>query len=151
MGAMSSRSLRHDGASRRPGASAHGIDGSRNCPSVRCQCVEVGAAAAVSRGGCTSGDAGLRTQFSKSGRNVGVNVGANKEAIDRIADYVNQIELFAPVASYFTCNISSPNTPGLRDLQQGKIFDELLTRVMDARARMSRQAGMTPVLVKIAP
>jgi dihydroorotate dehydrogenase len=82
---------------------------------------------------------------------VGVNVGANKEAIDRIADYVSLIELFAPVASYFTCNISSPNTPGLRDLQQGKVFDELLVRVMDARARMSRQAGLTPVLIKIAP
>src|SRR5712671_405329 len=82
---------------------------------------------------------------------VGVNVGANKEAFDRIADYVSQIELLAPVASYFTCNISSPNTPGLRDLQQGKVFDELLTRVMDARARMSRQAGTTPVLIKIAP
>ncbi len=82
---------------------------------------------------------------------VGVNVGANKEARDRIGDYVSQIELFAPVASYFTCNISSPNTPGLRDLQQGSVFDELLARVMDARARISRQAGVTPVLIKIAP
>jgi dihydroorotate dehydrogenase len=82
---------------------------------------------------------------------VGVNVGANKESADRIADYVRQIEMFAPVASYFTCNISSPNTPGLRDLQQGKVFDELLSRVMEARARISRQAGITPVLIKIAP
>jgi dihydroorotate dehydrogenase len=82
---------------------------------------------------------------------VGVNVGANKESRDRIEDYVRQIEMFAPVASYFTCNISSPNTPGLRDLQQGRVFDELLSRVMDARARMSRQAGVTPVLIKIAP
>jgi dihydroorotate dehydrogenase len=82
---------------------------------------------------------------------VGVNVGANKESGDRIDDYVRQIEMFAPVASYFTCNISSPNTPGLRDLQQGRIFDELLSRVMDARARMSQQAGITPVLIKIAP
>jgi dihydroorotate dehydrogenase len=82
---------------------------------------------------------------------VGVNVGANKESKDRIADYVQQIEMFAPVASYFTCNISSPNTPGLRDLQQGRAFDELLSRVMEARARMSRQAGTTPVLIKIAP
>jgi dihydroorotate dehydrogenase len=88
---------------------------------------------------------------SERGGIVGVNIGANKDAIDRIADYVSQIELLAPVASYFTCNISSPNTPGLRDLQQGKVFDELLTRVMDARARMSRQAGTTPVLIKIAP
>jgi dihydroorotate dehydrogenase len=82
---------------------------------------------------------------------VGVNVGANKDSKDRIGDYVRQIEMFAPVASYFTCNISSPNTPGLRDLQQGRVFDELLARVMEARARMNRKAGTTPVLIKIAP
>jgi dihydroorotate dehydrogenase len=82
---------------------------------------------------------------------VGVNVGANKDSADRIDDYVRQIEMFAPVASYFTCNISSPNTPGLRDLQQGKVFDELLSRVMEARTRISRNAGITPVLIKIAP
>jgi dihydroorotate dehydrogenase len=82
---------------------------------------------------------------------VGVNIGANKDAADRIGDYVRMIETFAPVASYFTVNISSPNTPGLRDLQQGRVFDELLARVMDARARMSRAAGVTPVLIKIAP
>jgi len=78
-------------------------------------------------------------------------VGANKESADRIADYVSLIETFAPVASYFTVNISSPNTPGLRDLQQGRLFDELLARVVDARARVSRQAGLTPLLIKIAP
>ena len=82
---------------------------------------------------------------------VGVNVGANKESRDRIADYVSLIETFAPVASYFTLNISSPITPGLRDLQQGQLFDELLARVVDARARVSRQAGLTPLLIKIAP
>jgi dihydroorotate dehydrogenase len=82
---------------------------------------------------------------------VGVNVGANKDSPDRIADYVSLIETFAPVASYFTVNISSPNTPGLRDLQQGKMFDDLLARVVDARARVSRQAGLTPLLIKIAP
>jgi dihydroorotate dehydrogenase len=82
---------------------------------------------------------------------VGVNVGANRESADRIADYVRLIETFAPVASYFCVNISSPNTPGLRELQQAKIFDDLLARVMDARARMSKEAGTTPVLIKIAP
>jgi dihydroorotate dehydrogenase len=82
---------------------------------------------------------------------VGVNVGANKDSPDRIADYVSLIETFAPVASYFTVNISSPNTPGLRDLQQGQLFDELLARVVDARARVSRRAGLTPLLIKIAP
>ena len=82
---------------------------------------------------------------------VGVNVGANKDSRDRIGDYVSLIETFAPVASYFTVNISSPNTPGLRDLQQGQLFDELLARVVDARARASRRAGLTPLLIKIAP
>jgi dihydroorotate dehydrogenase len=82
---------------------------------------------------------------------VGVNVGANKESPDRIADYVSLIETFAPVASYFTVNISSPNTPGLRDLQQGRMFNELLARVVDARQRVSQRAGLTPVLIKIAP
>jgi dihydroorotate dehydrogenase len=88
---------------------------------------------------------------ARRGGIVGVNIGANKDAADRIGDYVRMIETFAPVASYFTVNISSPNTPGLRELQQGKVFDELLARVMDARARMSRAAGVTPVLIKIAP
>jgi dihydroorotate dehydrogenase len=82
---------------------------------------------------------------------VGVNIGANKESADRIADYVRLIETFAPVVSYFTVNISSPNTPGLRDLQQAKVFDELTARVVEARQRVSLQAGPTPVLIKIAP
>jgi dihydroorotate dehydrogenase len=86
-----------------------------------------------------------------SGGLVGVNAGANRDSPDRIADYVSLIETFAPVASYFTVNISSPNTPGLRDLQQGRLFDELLARVVDARARASRKAGLTPLLIKIAP
>jgi dihydroorotate dehydrogenase len=98
-------------------------------------------------------DAVLRrlAQRASEGGIVGVNVGANRESADRIADYVRQIELFAPVASYFTVNISSPNTPGLRDLQQGPLFDELTARVVETRERMSRRAGPTPVLVKIAP
>jgi len=98
-------------------------------------------------------DAVLRRLAARAGAGgiVGVNVGANKDSKDRIADYVRQIEMFAPVASYFTCNISSPNTPGLRDLQQGRVFDELLARVMETRAKMHRKAGTTPVLIKIAP
>ena len=57
---------------------------------------------------------------------VGVNVGANKDSEDRVADYVRLIETFAPVASYFTVNVSSPNTPGLRNLQQAAALDDLL-------------------------
>jgi dihydroorotate dehydrogenase len=82
---------------------------------------------------------------------VGVNVGANKDSPDRVADYVKLIEVFAPVASYFTVNISSPNTPGLRNLQQASILDDLLARVIDARERVRAKAGDSPVLLKIAP
>jgi dihydroorotate dehydrogenase len=82
---------------------------------------------------------------------IGINVGANKDAADRVADYVRLIERFAALASYVTVNISSPNTPGLRDLQQAKVLDDLLARVLDARDRVAPKAGPTPVLLKIAP
>jgi dihydroorotate dehydrogenase len=82
---------------------------------------------------------------------VGINVGANKDSADRVADYVRLIERFAAVASYVTVNISSPNTPGLRNLQQATVLDDLLARVVDARERVSPNAGPTPVLLKIAP
>jgi dihydroorotate dehydrogenase len=82
---------------------------------------------------------------------VGVNVGANKDSADRTADYVKLIETFAPVASYFTINVSSPNTPGLRDLQRAAALDDLLARVIEARERVRKNAGESPVLLKIAP
>jgi dihydroorotate dehydrogenase len=88
---------------------------------------------------------------AKAGGIVGINVGANKDAADRVADYVRGIEKFAAVASYVTVNISSPNTPGLRDLQQAAVLDDLLARVINARERVARNAGPTPVLLKIAP
>lgn len=81
---------------------------------------------------------------------VGVNVGANKQTIDRGADYVGLIESLAPAANYFTINVSSPNTPGLRGLQEAAALDDLLARVIAARDRASRN-HMTPVLLKIAP
>ncbi|MBN9581792.1 MAG: quinone-dependent dihydroorotate dehydrogenase, partial [Afipia sp.] len=88
---------------------------------------------------------------ARHGGIVGVNVGANKDSPDRTADYVRLIELFAPVASYFTVNISSPNTPGLRNLQQAAALDDLLARVVDARERVRKNAGDSPLLLKIAP
>jgi dihydroorotate dehydrogenase len=88
---------------------------------------------------------------SRAGGIVGVNIGANRDSVDRAEDYVRLIETFAPVASYFTVNVSSPNTPGLRDLQQAKALDDLLARVIDARERVRLRAGPTPVLLKIAP
>jgi dihydroorotate dehydrogenase len=77
-----------------------------------------------------------------------VNLGANKDSADRIADYVSGIEAFADLASYFTINVSSPNTPGLRDLQQAAALDELLSGVLDARDRAPHRR---PLLLKIAP
>jgi dihydroorotate dehydrogenase len=88
---------------------------------------------------------------AQSGGVVGINVGANKNTLDRIADYVQLIERFASVASYVTVNISSPNTPGLRNMQQAAVLDDLLARVIDARERVAPNAGPTPVLLKIAP
>jgi dihydroorotate dehydrogenase len=83
---------------------------------------------------------------------VGVNIGANKDASDRVADYVAGIRRFAPYASYLAINVSSPNTPGLRDLQAHAALDELLARVVDARDGASASVGRrVPLLVKIAP
>ncbi|MCV6601318.1 MAG: quinone-dependent dihydroorotate dehydrogenase [Cohaesibacter sp.] len=83
---------------------------------------------------------------------VGVNVGANKESNDRSGDYVQGIEAFADLASYFTINISSPNTPGLRDLQARDALDELLARSLGKRDEMGQTIGRkVPVLLKIAP
>jgi dihydroorotate dehydrogenase len=98
-------------------------------------------------------DAVLRRLAARAGAGgvVGINVGANKDSPDRVADYVALIERFASVASYVTVNISSPNTPGLRNLQQAAALDDLLARVVDARERMAPHAGPTPVLLKIAP
>ena len=80
---------------------------------------------------------------------LGINVGANKDTADRAADYAAGIAAFAPYASYFTVNVSSPNTPGLRDLQQAAALDDLLGRVMEARAAAG--GPPRPVLLKIAP
>lgn len=98
-------------------------------------------------------DVALRRLASRAhnGGIVGVNVGANKDSIDRVDDYVRLIETFAPVASYFTVNVSSPNTPGLRNLQQAAALDDLLAKVIDARERVRQNAGDSPVLLKIAP
>jgi dihydroorotate dehydrogenase len=83
---------------------------------------------------------------------VVVNLGANKDSADRTADYVKGIETFYDVASSFTINISSPNTPGLRDLQAPAALDELLGRIMAAREALVK-AGKTkrPIVVKLAP
>lgn len=82
---------------------------------------------------------------------VGINIGANKDTVDRTADYVACIEALAPHVNFLTVNVSSPNTPGLRNLQQAAALDELLARVIDARERVAVGASRKPVLLKIAP
>ncbi len=88
---------------------------------------------------------------ARQGGIVGVNIGANSDSADRVEDYVRLIETFAAVAGYFTINVSSPNTPGLRDLQQAKALDDLLARVVAARDAVRPRSGPTPVLLKVAP
>jgi len=95
----------------------------------------------------------LAPVFAMPGRwgAIGINIGANKETLDRAADYVKGIHAFADCADYFTINISSPNTPALRDLQQAMALDDLLARVLAARDEEAEKHGRRPVLVKIAP
>jgi dihydroorotate dehydrogenase len=83
---------------------------------------------------------------------VGVNIGANKDSIDRIDDYVVGMRHFAPLADYVTINISSPNTPGLRDLQEAEAVQNLLAQSLKARDEAAMATGRrTPVWLKIAP
>lgn len=83
---------------------------------------------------------------------IGVNIGANKTSEDPTADYCLGLRTFTEVADYFTINISSPNTPGLRDLQAPDRLNDLLTRLMAEREEIVSQ-GRTkrPILVKLAP
>jgi dihydroorotate dehydrogenase len=83
---------------------------------------------------------------------VGVNIGANKDAADRIADYVAGVDGFNGLASYLALNVSSPNTPGLRGLQSAGALERLLARVGEAReAAAARDGRRAPLLLKIAP
>jgi dihydroorotate dehydrogenase len=79
---------------------------------------------------------------------VGVNIGANKDSADRVADYVACTRALAPLVDFITVNVSSPNTPGLRDLQTEAFLDDLLARVVEARDGAAPQAA---VVLKIAP
>lgn len=96
-------------------------------------------------GGAEAAHARLRARASRPGI-VGINIGANKDSDDRIADYALLTELMAPLASYLTINISSPNTPGLRNLQAGDALADLLAGVFEARGEEG-----PPVFLKLAP
>jgi dihydroorotate dehydrogenase len=81
---------------------------------------------------------------------IGANIGANKESADRIGDYVTGLSRLWGLASYFTINISSPNTPGLRALQTKAALEELLGRLAEARDALPA-AGKVPMFLKVAP
>ena len=95
---------------------------------------------------------GRRRRFRGSRRRrsgvVGVNIGAGRDSEDRIGDYVSGIATMSAVADYLTINISSPNTPGLRDLQAPEVLAALLARVQEARGKAEKRP---PLLVKLAP
>jgi dihydroorotate dehydrogenase len=83
---------------------------------------------------------------------VGVNIGANRTTTDRIGDYLLGIARFNRLADYITLNVSSPNTPGLRRLQDRRELEVLLARLKEERARAGERDGRTaPLLLKIAP
>lgn len=98
-------------------------------------------------GGLAAAKARLAKRDRRAGI-VGVNIGANKESADRIADYARGVAEMAPLADYLTVNISSPNTPGLRALQDRAALDDLLSAVVEARAA---GAAAPPIFLKLAP
>jgi len=82
---------------------------------------------------------------------TGANLGANKDSPDRIGDYVKGLSALWGLSDYFTINISSPNTPGLRDLQSADEMDELLGRIAEARADLTGDKPSIPIFLKVAP
>jgi len=89
-----------------------------------------------------------RLKGKRVGAALGINIGANKDSEDFVADYVLGVKRFAPLADYLTANISSPNTPGLRNLQGDEALKRLLGEVLSERARAKVRV---PVFLKIAP
>ena len=95
------------------------------------------------------GEADALERLAKRDRSrgiVGVNIGANKDSADRIGDYAEGVRAMSPVADYLTINISSPNTPGLRQLQDEGALRALLGAVGEART-----VGGPPIFLKVAP
>ena len=83
---------------------------------------------------------------NRAGGPIGVNIGANKDSPDMVGDYVAGVKAMSSVADYLTVNISSPNTPGLRALQNHGALDTLLSAIREARARKG-----PPIFLKVAP
>ncbi|PIB90491.1 quinone-dependent dihydroorotate dehydrogenase [Caulobacter sp. FWC2] len=102
-------------------------------------------------GGLDPFAARLKARQGKGGV-VGANIGANKDASDRIEDYVTGLTRLWGLSDYFTANISSPNTPGLRALQTKAALEELLGRISETRAAMKVASGADyPIFLKVAP
>lgn len=106
--------------------------------------------AVINRMGFNNDGAGTVVERLVAGRAkagiIGVNIGANKDSADRIADYATMTRIMAPLARYLTVNISSPNTPGLRALQDAGALSALLDAVIEARG-----SNPCPVFLKLAP
>ena len=96
-------------------------------------------------GGAEAAAARLALRAGRPGV-LGINIGANKDSVDRIADYATMARLMAPLASYLAVNVSSPNTPGLRALQDEGALGALLDAVLAARSECG-----PPVFLKVAP
>lgn len=82
---------------------------------------------------------------------VGANLGANKDSVDRAQDYIDGLTRLWGLADYFTINISSPNTPGLRDLQGETAMEDLLGRFQEARQSLAGDQKSAPVFLKVSP
>ena len=82
---------------------------------------------------------------------LGINIGINKDSTTAIADYVEALKIVSPLADYITINISSPNTPGLRDLQSSEKLEKLLRSIERGRSENAGQKFTPPILLKIAP
>jgi dihydroorotate dehydrogenase len=82
---------------------------------------------------------------------LGANIGANRDSADPVADYVACLRALYPLVDYVAINVSSPNTPGLRDLQQRGRLDELLGALLETRQSLATDRPAKPLLVKIAP
>ena len=109
---------------------------------------------AINRLGFNSGghDAARARLANRPSGVIGVNIGANKDSADPIEDFAAGLHAFYAVADYFTVNISSPNTPGLRDLQAPDRLDQLLSRLLAERESLAASTpARRPIFVKLAP
>uniref|UniRef100_A0A8C7G726 Dihydroorotate dehydrogenase (quinone), mitochondrial n=1 Tax=Oncorhynchus kisutch TaxID=8019 RepID=A0A8C7G726_ONCKI len=93
---------------------------------------------------------GTQVELTKAGLPLGINLGKNKLSQDAAADYLEGVRTLGPLADYLVVNVSSPNTPGLRDLQGKGELRQLLYKVLKERDAL-QEGSRPPVLVKIAP